>query len=459
VKGMLTNMKNYSKNILKKSLLIMSFLLFIGIVIGYIKYTAYMSVPKERLSLSAYYPEMPPDSKNIYIELPIDHNNNSLGKYKGFYRLSPNFTPGKDVIFYLTDGQQNKVHTKSTFDIFEEKLPGLSYVVMGRRGSSPSLFPEVYTNANAVDYKKVMNLYGTDQQIEDIEMVRQDLEKKGYLPSDGKIMLFGGSGGGILVQQYLAKYGEHVSRVMLEATSAPDIIMDNNANITGYNFNIIMKKKNPAALEKLNNIITSEKVDRAKLCYMLFKISVTDIDWVDTCSKLIDEIHQGNKKTYYKNLLNPEYNFSLCKIMMKSPIVESTKVRMFEIDGEQIIKYCKKPNTDVNVCFEWGKELLKDYLKQVKDGTLDAPKINLLEDRKKYNGEVLFLIGDIDIDFSPNVAKAITQSYPKSKMVLVHDTHGMVMEEEEYQNLRTIFFTQGLYSDKLQNIINDMNIK
>lgn len=437
----------------------MSFLLLIGIVVGYIKYIAYMSVPKERLSLSAYYPEMPPDSKNIYIELPIDHNNSSLGKYKGFYRLSPNFTPSKDVIFYLTDGQQNKVHTKSTFDIFEAKLPGASYVVMGRRGSYPSLFPEVYTNEKAVDYKKTMNLYGTDQQIEDIEMVRQDLEKKGYLPPDGKIMLFGGSGGGILVQQYLAKYGEHVSRAMLEATSAPDIIIDNKVNITGYNFNIIMKEKNPAALEKLKNILTSEKVDRAKLCYMLFKISVTHIDWVDTCSKLIDEIYQGNKKTYYKNLCNPEYNFALCKTMMKSPIVESTKVRMFELDGEQIIKYCKTPNTDINVCFEWDKELLKDYLKQAEAGILNVPKINLLEDRKKYNGEVLFFIGDMDIDFSPNVAKAITQSYPKSKMVLVHDTHGMVMEGKEYQNLRTTFFTQGLYSDKLQNIINDMNIK
>ncbi|WP_415468460.1 hypothetical protein [Clostridium saccharoperbutylacetonicum] len=418
-----------------------------------------MSVPKERLSLSAYYPEMPPDSKNIYIELPIDHNNSSLGKYKGFYRLSPNFTPRKDVIFYLTDGQQNKVHTKSTFDIFEAKIPGASYVVMGRRGSYPSLFPEVYTNEKDVNYKKTMNFYGTDQQIEDIEMVRQDLGKKGYLPPDGKIMLFGGSGGGILVQQYLAKYGEHVSRVMLEATSAPDIIIDNKVNITGYNFNIIMKEKNSAALEKLKNILTSEKVDRAKLCYMLFKISVTHIDWVDTCAKLIDEIYQGNKKTYYKNLCNPEYNFSLCEIMMESPIMESTKVRMFELDGEQLIKYCKEPNTDINVCFEWDKELLKDYLKQAEAGILNVPKINLLEDRKKYNGEVLFFIGDMDIDFSPNVAKAITQSYPKSKMVLVHDTHGMVMEGEEYQNLRTTFFTQGLYSDKLQNIINDMSIK
>lgn len=453
------NMKNYSKNIMKKSFWIMISLLFIGIVVGYIKYNAYMSVPKQRLGLSDYYSEMPPDSKNIYIKLPIDHNNRSLGEYKGFYRLSPNFTPGKDVIFYLTDGQQNKVHTKSTFDVFEKKLPGLSYVVMGRRGSSPSLFPEVYTNTKAVDYKKAMNLYGTDQQIEDIEMVRQDLKKRGYLSGDGKIMLFGGSGGGILVQQYLAKYGEHVSRAMLEATSAPDIMMDNKSNITGYNFNIIMKEKNPAALEKLDNIIRNKKVDRAQLCYMLFKISVTDIDWVNTCSTLIDDIDQGNKKTYYKNLFNPEYNFSLCKIIMKSPIVESTKVRMFEVVGEQIIKYSKTPNIDINVCFEWSKELLKDYLKEAEAGTFNVKPINLLEDRKKYSGEVLFFIGDMDIDFSTDVASKIAQDYSKSKIVVVHDNHGMVMEGEKYQSLRNEFFIHGLFSNKLQNIINDIKIR
>ncbi|ERK31208.1 hypothetical protein [Clostridium intestinale] len=448
-------MKSSVKKITKRFLIII-FLLLVAML--YFKFDAYMSVPKEKLSLSEYYPEMPPDSKNIYIDLPIDYNNITSGKYRGFYRLSPNFTPGKDIIFYLTDGQQNKVHTKSTFDLFEEKIPNLSYVVMGRRGSSPSLFPEVYTSSNNVDYKKAMNLYGTDQQIEDIEMVRQDLQEKGYLRPDGKIMLFGGSGGGVLVQQYLAKYGQHVYRAMLEATSAPDIIMDNTPNITGLNFNIIMNEKNPESLEKLKYIITTKKVDSAQLCYMIFKISVTDIDWIDTCSNLIDDIYKGNKKTYYENLFNPEYNFSLCKIIMKSPIVESTKVRMFELCGDQLLKYSQNPNSEVNICFEWSKELLKDYLNEAEEEALDVPNINLLEDRKKYKGEMLFLIGNLDIDFSINVAKEITQSYSNSKMIIVNDTHSMTMNEKKYQDLRTTFFTEGLFSDKLLNIINDINI-
>jgi hypothetical protein len=38
----------------------------------------------------------------------------------------------------------------------------------------PAHFPEVYTKDGSLDDKKAMNLYGTKQQIEDIEMVRQE---------------------------------------------------------------------------------------------------------------------------------------------------------------------------------------------------------------------------------------------------------------------------------------------
>jgi hypothetical protein len=424
--------------------------LFVTAIIGiYIQYGSYISVPKERLGLSEYYPEMPPDSNHIYIELPVDHHDPGLGKYKGFYLLSPGFTAKKDIIFYLTDGQQNKVNTQSDFKAFEQKLPGMSYVVMGRRGSYPTLFPEVYTKDGSLDYKKAMNLYGTEQQIEDIEMVRQDLEKKGYLSSDGKIMLFGTSGAGILIQEYIAKYGEHVSKVMLEATGAPDIAIDNKIINIGSPFTEIMKIENPETLKKLEDILTKNKVDRASLCFMLYKIQLYDIDWKNSCSKLIDDIADGKKENYYKNLLNPEYNFKITQLLMKLPMMESTKVRIFEIIGEQLIKYLDTPG-DINIAFEWEKELIKEYIKKVRAGIIDVPIINLTEKRKEYGGEVLLLIGDVDNQFSVKAAEVISKAYPKSKMILVHDTHAMLQNDRKYQNLRNVFFTKGLYSEEVE---------
>lgn len=452
-------MKKSSRKILKRGFLIMSLLFVIALIWAYSQYGSYISVPKERLDLEAYYPEMPPDSSHIYIELPIDHHNPDLGKYKGFYLLSPGFTAEKDVIFYLTDGQQNKVTTETDFHIgFEKKLPGLSYVVMGRRGSDPTLFPEVYKKDGSLDYQKAMNLYGTEQQIEDIEMVRQDLEKKGYLPPDGKIMLFGTSGAGILIQEYIAKHGEHVSRVMLEATGAPDIALDNKIINIGSPFTDIMKKENPETLKKLEDILANEAVDKASLCFMLFKIQLYDIDWKNTCSKLINEIAEGNKRNYYKKLFNPEYNLSLTKLIMKLPISESTKVRIFEIIGEQVIQYMETPG-DINIPFEWEQELIGDYIEQAKAGVIDIPKINLVEKRKEYKGEVLLLIADADNQFPVKAAEVINKSYPNSKMILVHDTHAMLQNNEDYQNLRTAFFTKGLYSEALETIIKDKKIK
>jgi hypothetical protein len=430
----------------------MCFLFVTAIIWTYIQYGSYILVPKEHLGLSEYYPEMPPDSNHIYIELPVDHHDPGLGKYKGFYLLSPGFTAKKDVIFYLTDGQQNKVNTQSDFKAFEQKLPGMSYVVMGRRGSYPALFPEVYTKDGSLDYKKAMNLYGTGQQIEDIEMVRQDLEKKGYLPSDGKIMLFGTSGAGILIQEYIAKHGEHVSKVMLEATGAPDIAIDNKIINIGSPFTEIMKIENPETLKKLEDILTKNKVDRASLCFMLYKIQLYDIDWKNSCSKLIDEIADGKKENYHKNLLNPEYNFNIIQLLMKLPIMESTKVRIFEIIGEQLIKYLDAPG-DINIAFEWEKELIKEYIEKVKAGIIDVPIINLTEKRKEYGGEVLLLIGDVDNQFSVKAAEVISKAYPKSKMILVHDTHAMLQNDKKYQNLRKLFFTKGLYSEEMENEI------
>ena len=78
---------------------------------------------------------------------------------------------------------------------------------------------------------------------------------------------------------------------------------------------------------------------------------------------------------------------------------------------------------------------------------------------RNYNGEVLLLIGDVDNQFSERAAEVISKSYPKGKMVLVHDTHAMIMNKTSYQNLRTTFFINGLYSKELENVIKEVKIK
>ncbi len=418
---------------------------------GYVSYKDYISVPSKRLDMASYYQEMVPDEKHIYIEMPLDHDNPDLGKYKGFYILSPNFSPKQNIIFYLTDGQQNKVHPSVSFELFEEKLVGLSYVVLGRRGHYPTLFPEVYDKNGNLEFQKAMNLYGTQQQIEDIEMVRKDLERKGYLPSDGKIMLFGTSGAGILIQEYLAKYPNHVSRVILEATGAQDIALKYNITF-GSTFTPVIKAENPQILTKLERVLADHQEKRAAICFMLFKIHQQDLNWKHTCVTLINEMANNSFETYYAKLCNPNYNFYLSSFLMSFPMMDATKVRMFELHGEDLLKYVNNSGS-INIAYEWEKVMLQEYIEQTVSGVISVPTINLHNQRSKYIGEVLLLNGIEDNVFAPEMAKILGMTYPNARTALFQDTHAMNYNNKEYQKIRASFFTTGLYFKELDGLI------
>jgi len=211
--------------------LLLLVILAAGVAYAWHEYDDFFSVPTSRLEAGGFYPEMPPDDHHYYLQIPRDHGNPSQGNFTAFYLLSPEFSAGGDVIFWLFDNQQEAVgmiNSTADFENFEEILRGQSYVLMGNRGVSPTLFPEVFNKDGSANYSLALRRYSSRQQVEDIEAVRQDMQRKGLLPEDGRIMLYGGSGGGVLVQQYLDRYGEHVSRALIECSGAPDLAAMHN---------------------------------------------------------------------------------------------------------------------------------------------------------------------------------------------------------------------------------------
>ncbi len=423
-----------------------------GAVYVYYQYVDYFTIPKTRLGINDFYPVMPPDKTHIYMEFPVDHNDPNCGKFKGFYILSPDFVSGKDVIFILTDGQQNKVHPEINLNFQFEDLKKLSYVLIGRRGHYPTLFPEVYNRDGSLDYKKAIKLYGTDQQIEDIELVRRDLQNKGYLSKDGKIMLHGRSGAGVLLQQYIAKYPENVSRALIEASGGPDIAIKNNISLC--NFNEQMKISNLETIKKLNDILKNKKIDRVALCYILFKLPYFNINGKELRIKLIDEIYENDFTSYYKYWWSPENNFYFMKFMMQFPMMEATKIRMLEIVGRTLAEYSKN-NEEINLEFEWLNEILKDYLLKLSEGTIKINDINLMNERSKYTGEVLVLAATEDQVMPYKLGELTARAYSKSKFALFKDTHAFIIEKQYYYDIRKTFFEKGLYSKELQELLSD----
>lgn len=416
------------------------------------EYDEFVSVPTSRLEAGGFYPEMPPNYHHHYLQIPLDHGNPSQGNFTTFYLLSPGFSAGGDVIFWLFDNQQEAVgmiNSTADFENFEEILRGQSYVLMGNRGVSPTLFPEVFNKEGSENHSQALNLYGSRQQVEDIEAVRMDMQRNGLLPEDGRIMLYGGSGGGVLVQQYLDRYGEHVSRALIECSGGPDLAAKHNTTFM---------KETCLSDESLANSYFSlmqNESDTASLAFMLYKIGLAgDV-------KLQNQIAGSRSGTpslegelaYITAWLNPANNFPLVRRMLDAPRELEVKVRIYELAGDDLERYHPASAQKVCLGYEWIRVILADFLKAHKNGEIPVTKIQL--NRSGYDGEVMIWSNAFDQVFSEQMGQWMRQSYPHARLAIFSDSHERRKNPEYRQEFRKAFFLHGLYSPEAQTYFDD----
>ena len=400
-------------------------------------------IPNSRIGQNETYAEMPPDSFHHYVNLPIDHNQPTKGLFRGFYQLSPSFYKNKNITFLLTDGQMELVSTKTDFQFFENVLRGSSYVLIGVRGHSPTLFPEAYKNGD-VDYEVALRLFNSDQQVQDIEWVRLDLVKKGLLGKDDKINIFGASGAGILTQQYISKYGANVNRVILESTGAPDLSQKN-----GVKYSPDFKDFNPEGDKILNELLAKKSIDKQSLSNILYQTGRTEKKPKDAQIKILEKLQNGGSLFQYK--FKPITNLSVLDYMIKTPTEIMARVRWFELVGYDLMKYDSKK--EYNLLYELSLKTISDILKYHKINNIPAKEFNI--NRSDFSGEVLILKGTEDIVFSDYINHKIEESYQNSKLLLFKDGHRMQNNTEKYIRIRNTFSDKGLKSDEFKSLTNE----
>ncbi|WP_271592320.1 hypothetical protein [Bradyrhizobium sp. CCBAU 65884] len=412
-------------------LVILSIFGAVGGIWGCRRWHAAQEPPDARLALDAHYPGMPPDAHHRYLNLPVDYTDGSSGRFRAFYVLSPNFNPKGPVVFFLTDGQMELVGPEMDLSFFDEQLPGVSYVLIGHRGHTPTLFPEVYPNGK-LDLRRAMNLYGSWQRVEDIECVRQDMVAAKLLPSDGRIMVFGASGAGVLAQQYLHRYGEHVTRTLLAATGAPDL-----ARQHGWTYARNFVELDPEAAASLSEIARLENGTRATLAYMVFQLGRQGQSGLATLHKIIHGELSHNPLPYAWYQLRPSLSWALRRTLLSLPAADAAKVRMYELLGSDLQRAASLYGYDIPL-YLWSREVLRNFLHQ------HAPLPNLQLDRSRYGGEVLVIAGKDDVVFSPAIGKAIALAYSRAFFLLVRGGHRLELDHEYQRAVRRAFFLHGL---------------
>ncbi|WP_426482220.1 hypothetical protein [Chryseobacterium sp. R2ACT005] len=426
---------------IKKRVLITSIIL--TIVAGGLWYLHcdFYKIPNSRIGTNENYPEMPDDSFHHYINLPIDHHQSTSENFRGFYQLSPNFYKSKNITFLLTDGQMQLVSTKTDFQFFENVLQGSSYVLIGVRGHSPTLFPEVYKNGE-VDYEIASKLFNSDQQIEDIELIRQDLIKKGLLTSDQKINVFGASGAGVLAQQFISKYGKNVNRVILESTGAPDLSQNFNLK-----YSPDFDEYNPKAARILREVLQQKSIDKQTLCNILYQTGRTEKSPKEAQINILKKLKNGGSLFQYK--FKPITNLSMLNYMIKPPSEIAARVRWFELVGYDLLKYNNE--SEANLLYELSSKAVSDLLEYHKLNNIPPRKFVL--ERSSFLGEVLILKGTEDVVFSDEINHKIQASYPNSKLLFFKDGHRMQNNIKKYINIRNSFLNYGFNSKEFNSKI------
>ncbi|WP_269848478.1 hypothetical protein [Methanosarcina horonobensis] len=111
---------------------------------------------------------------------------------------------------------------------------------------------------------------------------------------------------------------------------------------------------------------------------------------------------------------------------------------MYELIGADLQEYNPASSQEVNLMCEWTGVVLADFLKANVDGTIPTPHFSL--NRSNYTGEVMVWSGTEDQDFSTQMGKWISDSYPNSQQAIFNDSHKRDRYDDYYLNFRKAFF-------------------
>ena len=374
------------------------------------------AVPGERLAAGATYPEMPPDRLHHYLDLPVDHADPALGSFRGFYLLSHGFRAGDDVTFLLTDGQMELVGPHMDTGFFDAILGGLPYVLIGVRGHAPTHLPEVYRDGR-IDYARALRLYGSDQQVEDIEAVRMDMLRKGLLPEDGRIQLFGASGAGVLAQQYASRHGAHVKRMVLESTGAPDL-----SRRAGQPYSPDFAEYNPAAADRLAPRLQAHPAARARVANVLYQQGREDADPHQAQLRTVEALADGG--WLWTRELSPRRNLVLLTYMVQSPKSLMARVRWFELVGADLLQY--RPGTRMNLLCELSTVAVADMLDWRRRNGIAPMRFDI---DRSFAGEVLILKGRDDVVFADAASELLRAAYPNARLAYLAGGHRLLGDD------------------------------
>lgn len=388
------------------------------------------------------------DFYNRYITLPVDYDNPAAGTFSLYYQLTSNFDFDRPTIFFFYDGQQEygkpgKVDELARRYQFFESFNVVRYQYRGRKYSHIEL-----KNADGtVNWKRAYRVMSSEQAVEDVERIRQELFKD---RPDTKIFVYGRSGGGYLIQRYLAKYSKNVKRAFIESAPHPVIMKQLGNPESKYLYNLLMGI-NPGLHKKLKAVLDKNIVPRLDLLWILKGIPYKSHNPKGELTKLINELHEGKTELYQQYLRRPGFDFS--KMLVPEQRMGAWEIGVRLVPVEFIMVYGPEPNyiDPLYTCLRKGSE---PYIKLIEEKEVIAPAPVSLEKLKEVEAEVFWLTGRDDHVSPYQIGIEFRKYFKNYDLFIADDNHNLTIHKQCYPQLRIAFFKYGLGSKELEEVKN-----
>lgn len=382
------------------------------------------------------------------LRVPLDYTHPAFGSATLTYELGAPFDPHKPTVIIVADGQQFFVRKGAVAD-FQRQLfgPGVNVVGIITRGTTPAFINSALGPNGKPDWGRAWRIFNSGQWIGDIESVRK------ALPGNGKIMLYGRSGGAYLVHQYLIVHGDHVSRAFTQSPVNPTIIRD--LRISLDNFWTTLGHDSPELQPVLLGVLKRRPAERTQILLALqrqhFYVPADQLK--AQREHLIRALAAGDDATFAK--LRTDYEVDGVMSLMASNDSVPQIVRVLELIGPTGA-FDEAASNGVSPLIEPQKAFAEPLLQLGRSGRLVPRPFDVAAPHRVQTAVfVLAAREDQAVDYRTTIALAY--SYPHHLLFITDDNHTFARLSGAGMDAKLIkaFFLGGLGSRAMQDALHD----
>jgi pimeloyl-ACP methyl ester carboxylesterase len=349
------------------------------------------------------------------VRVPLDHRNPALGTAPLYFEFGAPYDKRKPVVFIIADAQQYYVRRGSVQNL-QKTLFGDDFNVVGivGRGSSEKFIKAALNSNGQPDWLRAWRIFNSEQWIEDIDSVRRSI-----VGNNGKILLYGRSGGGFLVHQYLVRHGAHVQRAFTSSALNPFIVNELGLNSDHFWEEIGAYDKN--LQPTLRKVLEAHPTERATMIMTLQRQNFfVPVDKLAAArADLIRDLADGNTKRYEE--AQTKYQVDLIQKTSDSPEEIAARVRIYEFFQPSGGR--SRLNTEaIYPDLENQYNIAKPLLLLADSGKIPSPTFDFTK-LHRVDTEVFILAGRWDHTADYRSLSALAHNYSRHTLFIADDNH------------------------------------